>query len=153
MSIRTYFTGLTGAAVPFAELREGAPDGTLLTTLNIPALPGLLTLTPNMPATLLPMTSYWLVVGNTGPANTSFEWSYAEGNNYVGAGVFANYNYSSDMAATWVDFGLDDPYRMEVNVNPAAIPEPSSLVLCVLAVGAILIARRAGLTRGRPSPD
>jgi hypothetical protein len=122
VSIDTTMGNFTGGAV-VAELRAGSdPTGPLVTTLTAGTVPGVglggVTLTPDTPAVLDGLTRYFLVV--YGPEGTSYDWAYAEGNNYVGPGYFDNFWYTSDRGATWDDSGGENPFFLRVNVGPVA---------------------------------
>lgn len=73
-------------------------------------------------------TRYFFVLGALGRG--SYEWSYAEGNGFVGPGSFSQYEYTFDGGGLWGTFGTDNPFHMQVNVtNPTAVPEPGALAL------------------------
>ncbi len=104
-----------------AQLRSGLdPSGPLLASFAVPALSAsgidILTLTPDADVQLEPGETYWLLLGPA--AGGSFQWAYAEGNNFLGIGSFGNYNYSTDAGATWTNYGSDNPFKVRVNVEP-----------------------------------
>jgi hypothetical protein len=116
----------------FAELHADAgllQVGATLATFALPVLAtGALQLEflPAVPALeLSPRTTYWVVLGVVGEGN--FGWSYALGNASIGPGTLANYAYSTDSGATWLDFGNENPYHLRVNVS--AVPEPGTAAL------------------------
>ncbi len=106
--------------------------GSLLTTFVIPSIPAtdpeLRRLIPVSAIALSPNTTYWVVFGALGQG--SFGWSYAEGNASTGPGSFGSYGYSLDAGATWENFGVDNPYKMEIEVSgTSVVPEPASVLL------------------------
>lgn len=131
----------------FAELHGDAgllQVGATLATFALPALTTgalQLELLPAAPALeLAPGTTYWVVLGVVGEG--SFGWSYALGNASSGPGTLANYAYSTDSGATWLNYGSENPYHLRVNVS--AVPEPGSAALWMagLLVTASLARRR-----------
>lgn len=129
-----------------AELHadNGSTVGTLLATFSwssVPTLgPGLVTLTPGTLTTLDPNTTYWIVLGVEGPGTLG--WSYAEGNGSTGPGSLGAYGYSSDNGATWGSFGTENPYQIAVNVDLAAVPEPSTVLMVFAGLIGIATASR-----------
>ena len=132
-----------------AELRAGNSTnvGATLTTFTFPGVstgsPAMVTLTPSKPVNLDPGTTYWLVMGTSGPG--SFGWSYAEGNVTAGPGSLGNFAYSADSGATWVAYS-DNPYHLRVNVNP--VPLPASVWLLGTGLLTLLGARKKNRQRG-----
>jgi hypothetical protein len=149
-SILAIVGGASGSSGAFAQLRGATATGEmdtsasgLLTTFVVPALEGprsARTFTPASSLTLSPLTRYYFMLGATGPG--SFEWSYAEGNGSIGPGTFGPYEYSFDGGTTWGSFGADNPFRMQVDVTPAAVPEASTAVLLLSGGVAMLVLRR-----------
>jgi len=121
VSIQTILGNAVDGPDAIAELRSGdAPTGPALVSFAIPALAEasleIVTLAPNAPITIEPDTLYWLVLG---PATIgSFEWAYANGNNYAGTGALGSYGYSNDFGVTWPAFGNKNPYQVRINVSP-----------------------------------
>jgi hypothetical protein len=149
IDITTVLGDASGSPVAVAELRRSGPLGIdtspagLLTTFTVPSLAGALsvrTLTPDSPVALDPNTVYWIVLGVSGPG--SFGWSYAEGNAKTGPGSLPAYGYSTDQGGSWGAFDAENPYKVRIDVNPAAIPEPSTIGLSAVAL-------IAGLSRWR----
>ena len=121
----------------FAELHADAGPaqvGATLASFVLPALPAL---------ELAPGSTYWVVLGVVGEG--SFGWSYALGNASSGPGTLANYAYSTDAGASWLNYGSDNPYHMRVNVS--AVPEPGVAALFMaglLAIGSLVRRRNSG---------
>jgi hypothetical protein len=129
--------------VVVAELHDDNAGivGGLITTFTAPGMAGpqaVRSFLPDSPVTLSASTKYWFVLGSQAPGDGTYFWSYAEGNGQVGPGSLANYNYSTDSGATWIDFGSDNPFYLQVNVT--AVPEPGAALL--LAFGPALLPRR-----------
>jgi len=105
-----------------AELRRGEDaTGPVVATFVVPTLSeGSIEVVTLVPTAAVPLEAdalYWLVIG---PATTgSFQWAYAEGNNFIGPGAFHNYAYSVDSGITWENYGGDNPYQVRVNVSSA----------------------------------
>ena len=139
LDIRTMLGESTSGAGIVAELR--AYDTlALLTTMTVPSLAGpvsVKTLTPDNAVTLEPNTIYALVFSLTGSG--SFGWSYAQGQNQTGPGSLLDYAYSEDQGVTFPIIRDDNPYLIQVNVDAAGVPEPSTLALCVSALIAVSI--------------
>lgn len=148
VSIRTVLGEALDAPDVFAELRQGSTTGAVLTAFALPTLAGALsvrTLTPLSAVTLSPSETYYLIMGVRGGG--SFGWSYAQGNGFVGTGGFGIYEYSTDQAGSWTNYGADNPYLMEVNVLAGAVPEPGSWLLLVVGLGGVGAVMRRGRTR------
>lgn len=136
----------------FAELHADAGPlqvGATLASLVLPAVTTgatQLELLPSLPTLdLAPGTTYWVVLGVVGEG--SFGWSYALGNASSGPGTLANYAYSTDSGAAWLNYGSDNPYHMRVNVSP--IPEPGMAALFIaglLVVSSLCRRRNFGAT-------
>lgn len=143
---------LIGSPAVVAELRAdsaGSP-GSLISSFGVPALDAgatrneLLGVAPG--TTLLPATTYWLVMGVNGAGG--LDWSYAEGNAASGSGAFGEYAYSLTQGTSWTDFGTEDPYMARIDVS--AVPEPSPMMLATLGLVALTwLARR----RHQPQDD
>jgi hypothetical protein len=142
--------GESGSSGAFAQLRGATATGEmdtsasgLLTTFSVPALDGprsARTFTPTSSLILSPLTRYYFTLGATGPG--SFEWSYAEGNGSVGPGTFGPYQYTFDGGATWGIFGTDNPFHLQVDVAPTAVPETSTAVLLLSGLVAMVVLKR-----------
>lgn len=109
-----------------AELRADAAGqiGALITTLttsDFSGPPAARTLTPLLPVTLDPSTTFWVVLGSEAPGDGTLGWSYADSNNSVGTGVIAQYADSQDSGMTWA-YGTDFPYFIQVVAEPGAAP-------------------------------
>lgn len=131
----------SGAPLIVAELRaatgmSGDIDmsaGGLLGTFFAPDVSGptsARTFIPNSSITLAPSTQYWFVLGSDNAG--TFDWSYANTNFFSGPGFLGSYADSSDAGATW-NYGQLFPYFMQVNT--AAVPEPTLLPLLGVALG------------------
>ena len=132
-SIRAVVGGAGGAPVVFAELRDGSTSGTVLSTFALPSFTGAYsarTFTPLSSVTLNPGGTYFFLLGVTGGG---IGWSYAEGNNQVGTGSFGQYEYSENQGATWTNYGVDNPFFLEVNVG--GVPEPAAWAMMILGFG------------------
>jgi len=127
--------GATLATFVLPVVSSGAPQIELLPALS--ALPATLDLAPN--------TTYWIVLEVVGAG--SMGWSYSANNLANGPGAFANYAYSFDSGASWLNWGEERPYLMRVNVS--AVPELGSAALFfagLLAIGALCRRRNLGAT-------
>ena len=106
----------------FAELRgadiNGQIDQTpagLLTTLTSPDMSGrtdIRTFFPDSTVALLATEQYWFVLGSTNAG--TFDWSYADSNNFDGPGLLGSFADSSDAGMTW-NYGIKSPYFLAVN--------------------------------------
>ena len=110
--------------VVVAELHndDNGTIGSLITSFTAPDVSGaqsIRTFLPDNPVTLAASTKYWFVLGSQAPGDGTYFWSYAEGNGAVGLGLLDNYNYSTDSGATWTNFGSDNPFFLQVNVQQA----------------------------------
>jgi hypothetical protein len=121
----------TGDAAAFAELRsadvngdlDGEP-GALQATFTVPDLFGPLavrTFVPDRVVVLQRNHRYYFVFGGIGDG--PINWSYAEGNGQTGPGALSQYQYTYDGAATWINFGTDNPFHIAVKGDE--IPCPS----------------------------
>ncbi len=149
-SIRTVLGDATGIPNAFAELRQGSTLGAVVASFALPSLAGpssARTLAPLGVVSLAPNETYYLIMGINGPG--SFGWSYAEGNAFIGTGGFVNYEYSTDQGVSWVNFGGDNPYLLEVNVMAGAVPEPAAWLLMIAGLGATGAAMRKRRARLR----
>ena len=123
-----------------AELRadEAGVPGALLTTFSLSEVSAGATenelLLPDAGVALAPASTYWLVMGVSGSGG--FDWSYAAGNAASGNGAFAEYAYSLTQGATWIGFGLEDPYMARIEVA-GAVPEPEVAWLLAAGLGAV----------------
>lgn len=143
VSIRTMMGAADGSPDAFAELRQGSSSGAVLATFAMPGLAGAIsarTLSPLGSVLLAPNATYFLIMGVRGAG--SFGWSYAEGNASAGTGFFQNYEYSFDQAASWTNYGSDNPYLMEVNVAGGIVPEPAVWALMIAGFGLVGAAMR-----------
>ncbi len=127
-----------------AELREGTATsiGATLGSFVVPSIttgsPSALTLTGTF--NLAPSTYYWLVFGTTGGAG--FGWDYALGNNQTGPGSLGNYAYSTNNGTTWGGLNSNNPYKMEVTVQPRIVSEPTPILLLSVGVAGLVFSRR-----------
>lgn len=139
-----------GDPIIVAELHADSATGpgSLLSSFTVPLLPAsspqVVTLTPGTDVALAPDTTYWLVLGTSGPG--SFGWSYAQGNGSTGPGSLASYAYSADGGASWGSFGSDNPYQLQVDVS--AVPEPAAVQALMLGLLCMI-----GLMRRRRRSD
>lgn len=151
VSIRTMLGAAFDAPDAFAELRLGSTSGLVLASFAMPSLTGAIsarTLSPLATVMLAPGEKYFLILGVSGGGG--FGWSYAEGNAFTGTGAFGNYEYSTDQAASWTNFGGANPYLMEVNVIAGAVPEPGAWALMIAGFGLAGAAmRRSRISRTR----
>jgi hypothetical protein len=143
LSIDLVLGELIDAPTVVAQLHASGPSdvGAVLTTFNVPSIPttspSVLTLTPLSAITLAPNTTYWVVMGGLGQG--SFGWSYAEGNNSIGPGSFGAYGYSGDAGLIWENFGVENPYKMEIEVAAIhGVPEPASVLLLLSGLAAAI---------------
>jgi hypothetical protein len=120
----------------------------LLTTFTAPDVSGALgvqTFTPEQSVDLDPNTTYYLILGVSGAG--SFSWAYAQGNNATGPGSLQDFAYSTDQGASWGAYDSVNPYKIAVDVQPQAVPEPSTLALTGIALvfgsGFFILRRRA----------
>ena len=117
----------------FSNNPSGPVPGSSLTTLAIVADSSLATnlgvvdFNLTTPFLLSANTRYWIELSGT---TNSARWSFDSTN--VGVGVANEYNYFSGSSFANSAF---TPYQMQVTVTPssAAVPEPSSFVLCGIA--------------------
>lgn len=128
INIRAMVGDETGPTIPFAELRAADADGRmdtspggLIATITPPSMEGARSaraFIPNGRVLLAPNTKYYFLLGNQTQSPDTFQWSYAEGNNWFGPGAFDEYEYTFDGGGTWQLFGYENPFHMEVNVGP-----------------------------------
>jgi hypothetical protein len=110
--------------VVVAELRadnDGA-IGALITTLTGPELGGSLSprmFLPDAAVTLSPDTTYWMVMGSQVPGDGTYEFAYADSNNFVGPVSVGFWGDSADSGMSW-NYQLDFPYLIQVNVTAGA---------------------------------
>jgi len=97
---------------------------------------GDLTFTPAIPQQLLPNTSYWVVLKNSGT------WNYTNGS-ATGPGASQRWADGSNSGAIW-NASIGGPYMMTVNATPVAVPEPSTwaMGLAGLAFAGVKVLRR-----------
>ncbi len=141
----------TGTFTASAELvtdNSGTPGTTVLTTFTIPTIPSGTTysdetFTPTSSVMLSANTSYWFILSASGTDTTAFyRWGYTDSTSYTGSGSIGEIGVSQDNGSTWTTHPLS--YGPEIlQVNTAAVPEPTSLVLMALAVPAIACGYRA----------
>jgi hypothetical protein len=88
---------------------------------------------------LLPSTTYWLIL-----SGTSGGWVYNSGTTGSGAGYLSTNALNSSGSWTVVS---SQPYRLEIQ----AVPEPSDLAIAAapLAIGSLMIFRYRALRRTR----
>ena len=146
LSIETPIGLSVGAPGIVAELHADAGPlqvGATLATFALPVVSSGATQVELLPAVptleLAPNTTYWVVLEVVG--EDSMGWSYSANNLADGPGAFADYAYSDDRGASWLNFGGERPYLMRVNVS--AVPEPAGAVLWLAGlVAASSLARR-----------
>ncbi len=141
----------TGTFTPAAELvtdNSGQPSSTVVTTFTVPTIPTGTTLedetfTPNSNVTLSANTSYWFILSASGTDTSAFyRWGYTDSTSYTGTGSLNMVASSTNNGATWTTHPL--AYGPEIlQVNSAAVPEPTSLILIALAAPAIARGYRA----------
>ena len=98
---------------------------------------GDLTFTPATSQQLLPNTSYWVVLKNSGT------WNYTNGS-ATGPGASQRWADGSNSGAIW-SASTGGPYLMTVNATPVAVPEPSTWAMGLAGVafaGAKVLRRR-----------
>ena len=97
---------------------------------------GDLTFTPAIPQQLLPNTSYWVVLKNSG------SWNYTNGS-ATGPGASQRWADGLSSGAIW-NASTGGPYLMTVNATPVAVPEPSTwaMGLAGLAFAGVKVLRR-----------
>ena len=98
---------------------------------------GDLTFTPAIPQQLLPNTSYWVVLKNSGT------WNYTNGS-ATGPGASQRWADGLNSGAIW-NPSSGGPYMMTVNATPQAVPEidPASFGSALsLALGSLAILER-----------
>ncbi|WP_295436213.1 choice-of-anchor R domain-containing protein [uncultured Thiodictyon sp.] len=95
---------------------------------------------PNLSITLMPSTSYFLVLSGVGLTGGFVNWSATSSTSGTG---FPSARYSSaDGGASWSGYNMFTPNQMRIQADAGAVPEPATLAL--LAIGlAGLGARRA----------
>jgi hypothetical protein len=134
-----------GAPTVFAELHADAGPQQVGATLASFVLPTLdagslkVEFLPSVPTVALAArTTYWVVLGVVGEG--SFGWSYAVDTASSGPGTFANYAYSVDAGATWLDYGNERPYHLSVDVSP--VPEGGTAALLSAGLALLVWTRR-----------
>lgn len=97
---------------------------------------GDLTFTPATSQQLLPNTSYWVVLKNSGT------WNYTNGL-ATGPGASQRWADGSNSGAIW-SASTGGPYLMTVNATPVAVPEPSTwaMGLAGVAFAGVKVLRR-----------
>ncbi len=93
---------------------DQTPAG-LLTTLSSPDMSGrtgVRTFFPDSTVSLLATEHYWFVLGTTNAG--TFDWSYADSNNFDGPGLLGSFADTSDAGMTW-NYGIKSPYFLAVN--------------------------------------
>ncbi|RLS50680.1 MAG: PEP-CTERM sorting domain-containing protein [Planctomycetota bacterium] len=97
---------------------------------------GDLTFTPATSQQLLPNTSYWVVLKNSGT------WNYTNGS-ATGPGASQRWADGSNSGAIW-SASTGGPYLMTVNATPVAVPEPSTwaMGLAGVAFAGVKVLRR-----------
>ena len=106
-----------------AELRadDAGTIGALIATFTAPDVSepaSALTFLPNGAVTLEANTQYWFVLGSSNPGDGTYFWQYAEGNAFTGPGSLSGFADTPDSGVNWI-YGSDNPYFLQVNVNPA----------------------------------
>ena len=107
----------------------GNVPGSVIGTFTNPGSlsPGDLTFTPAIPQQLLPNTSYWVVLKNSG------SWNYTNGS-ATGPGASQRWADGSNSGAIWTAT-TGGPYMMTVNATPVAVPEPSTWAMGLAGLG------------------
>jgi hypothetical protein len=91
----------------FDDLSEGSPAAHLFS--------------PDNSVNLAPNTRYWFVLGSANEG--TFDWSYAEGGNFIGPGTLSDFADSSDAGTTWnYGGGPFNPYLIQVKVAEYILP-------------------------------
>ena len=103
---------------------------------------GDLTFTPAIPQQLLPNTSYWVVLKNSG------SWNYTNGL-ATGPGASQRWAEGLNQGGIW-NPTTGSPYMMTVNAAPVAVPEPSTwaMGLAGLAFTGVKVLRRRRRIQG-----
>jgi hypothetical protein len=107
----------------------GNVPGSVIGTFTNPGslAAGDLTFTPAIPQQLLPNTSYWVVLKNSG------SWNYTNGL-ATGPGASQRWADGSNSGAIW-SASTGGPYLMTVNATPVAVPEPSTWAMGLAGLG------------------
>jgi hypothetical protein len=107
----------------------GNVPGSVIGTFTNPGslAAGDLTFTPAIPQQLLPNTSYWVVLKNSG------SWNYTNGL-ATGPGASQRWADGSNSGAIW-NASNGGPYMMTVNATPVAVPEPSTWAMGLAGLG------------------
>jgi hypothetical protein len=107
----------------------GNVPGSVIGTFTNPGslAAGDLTFTPAIPQQLLPNTSYWVVLKNSG------SWNYTNGS-ATGPGASQRWADGSNSGAIW-NASNGGPYMMTVNATPVAVPEPSTWAMGLAGLG------------------
>jgi hypothetical protein len=88
---------------------------------------------------LSPNTTYW-VEADVNPASNSFyEWNATADAPTVGSGL--GFAYITDGGSTWSQ-APSISLEMQVNAEPTAVPEPSSVALLAIGAVGLLLGRR-----------
>ena len=76
------------------------------------------TFLPDNAVTLDANTQYWFVLGSADPGDGTYFWQYAEGDAFTGPGSLGGFAHTAESGVDWT-YSTDNPYFLQVNVNPA----------------------------------